>query len=712
MMSIKGKIIRIRASKGAWASCVITTDEGKDLNCAGTLPGITEGMRVTLTGDYTNHPKYGLQFSVTQCEIEIAYTREYAERYLKSGAVRGIGPETASKIVAKFGDDTMRIFEDGEFEKLTQVDGIGPVTAKKIKQSYNENSAYRKLLGYANLSLAKADALYRVYEEKALDVIKNTPYKIVYEVEGFGFKTVDEIALKNGWREDHPDRIAAAISYLLTKIGDEGHCYCSVEGLEENLNALIPTIDNEQRSEIIYEEIENNHIVIEDDGAVYSKRLFEAEDNIARNIAKMLKENFGELSQRKIDRAIQQMEEEVGFELEYHQKEAVSVSLKNRVSIITGGPGTGKSTIINAIVKGWLSNYPKYIDPLECIVLCAPTGKASRRMSEVTGLFAETVQRILVKQKNGDEKIENKLIIVDESSMLDILLADALVKLAERGNNRIVFIGDVNQLPPIGPGNFFRDLVESPCVPSITLQLCHRQSGTIATNAKRINDGSGFQALNFNDPSCSFIFADRDKARQTVIDAYLELLEKYGLRDTCVIVPMRKSGRSQTSADDLNVLLREEVNPIMEDTVEMEGCKFRVGDRVMVTANDYDKGIFNGDCGIVYSLDPDNGILLLEMDDRRIIELTAPGIRSLTFAYAITCHKAQGSEYKGVVIAHNREHAFMLQRNLLYTAITRAKKEVIIVGEPTALNLAMKKIPSFSRQTKLKIRLAKYTVSN
>lgn len=707
-MEIIGKITKINAIRDSWASCVITTDSDENITCVGNMHGLVLGMRIKAEGEYKQHAVYGNQFAVSSCELDVDFTKEYALRYLMSGAVKGVGPETAKKIVDTFGDDTMAVFEGSDYSVLAKVDGIGMRKAKKIHDSYTENNVYRKLLGYANLSISKADKLYKAYGDNALSMIKNKPYQIIYDIDGFGFKTVDDIALKNGWNETHPDRIGAAITYLLLQYAEEGHCYCTVNAIEENVGELLPNVEKHYFAESIAREIQAGNIVLEDGNIVYAKKLHSAESNVAKNLAEMIvnKDKLNLISLWKIEKAIADMESETGFVLEEHQKEAITSALTHRVSVITGGPGTGKSTIIKAIVNGWMTKYPGG-NPEEHIIQCAPTGKAARRMAERSGMSAETVQRILVKQRSEDaEPIENRLIIVDESSMLDIVLANAIIKIAINGNNNLVFIGDADQLPPIGPGNFLRDLVNSPCVPTITLKLCHRQSGTIALNAKRVNEGRGYATLDFKDPSCRFVYAEKQDARQKVLEQYHNLLSRYDVRDICVVVPMRKAGKSQTSADDLNRLIREEINPAMDSDVTLDGCNLRIGDRVMYTSNDYTKAIFNGDCGIISDFDTEFGSVFLDLDDGRVIELSKAEASNLIFAYAITVHKSQGSEFKAVVIAHNREHAFMLQRNLLYTAMTRAKEKVILVGEPAALNMAIQKVAALERQTKLQKRIA------
>lgn len=708
MNEIIGKITKINAIKENWASCVVSTDAGEQISCVGVMPGLVLGMRMKAEGEYKQHPTYGMQFNVKGCELEVAFTKEYALKYLGSGAVKGIGPETAKKIVAKYGDATMEIFENEDYEALTLVDGIGNRKAKKIIQAYTENNVYRKLLGYANLSLSKAEKLFQEYGENALSMIKYKPYDIIYDIDGFSFKTVDEIALKNGWNETHPSRLCAAVTYLLWQCSEEGHCYSTVDAVEENIKTLVPNVPAELIADAIAREIEAGRLILESGNILYTKKLHKAESKIAYNMAEMIvNSNNGKiLSHQKIQDAILEMEQESGFSLEEHQVEAVTTALTNRLTVITGGPGTGKSTIIKAIVCGWGKHFPTD-DVAEHIVLCAPTGKAARRMSERAGVFAETVQRILVRQRAEDaEPIRNKLIIVDEASMLDILLANAIIRIAAEGNNHLVFIGDADQLPPIGPGNFFRDIVNSPCVPSVTLRLCHRQTGTIALNARRINEGRGYATLDFDHPSCRFVYAEKQNARAKVLEQYHSLLSKYDIKDVCIIVPMRKSGKSQTSADDLNILIREEINPLTDSDVTLEGCNFRIGDRVMYTSNDYEKEIFNGDCGIVYDFDTEFGTVLLELDDGRNIELTKGEATKLVLAYAITVHKVQGSEFKAAIVALNREHAYMLQRNLFYTAITRAKQKVVIVGEPAALNIAIQRVSALERQTKLQKRIA------
>jgi len=701
---ISGKIIKIRYSKGAWAACVVELNNGSTIACSGTMPGIFEGMQIKAFGRHTVHLQYGPQFEVERSELNVGRSKEDALRYLSSGAVKGVGPVVAQKIVDCFGDKTMEIIEN-DWIRLTEIDGIGKTRAENIHKADAEANVYKKLLGYANLTMHKAEQLYNAYQEKAVEIIEKTPYQIIHDISGFGFKTVDAIALKNGHSESSPQRIAAAITFALTEIGSEGHCYCSIHELESFLNDLIPSVDNEAKSQILLEEIQNGRVILEDEGFVYAKRMYEAETQTAKRVVEMLKSKNFRVPKSYIEDAIAETEAENGFELETHQKEAVSVALQNQISIVTGGPGTGKSTIVKAIVKGWMKCFPEGSASEDHVVMCAPTGKAARRMSEVTGVFAETVQRILARQRGeGAETIENKLIIIDESSMIDISLASSIMAMASKGNNRIVFIGDINQLPPIGPGNFFRDLVNSPCVPSVTLRLCHRQFGTIALNAKKINDGDSFSSLNFNDESMQFKFAEKSDARAVVIDEYMKLLNKYGMKDVCVVVPIRKSGRSQTSADDLNVCIREKINPATP-TNTVNGVKFRVGDRVMNTTNDYEREIFNGDSGVIKDIDIENSTIIVETDDNRLVEFSFRQAESLVLAYAITTHKSQGSEFKGVVIAHNKEHYFILQRNLLYTAVTRAKKSVTLVGEPAAINIAIKKVPSQERKTKLRLRI-------
>jgi exodeoxyribonuclease V alpha subunit len=426
---------------------------------------------------------------------------------------------------------------------------------------------------------------------------------------------------------------------------------------------------------------------------------------MVRATAKLAFGNKLPVTDKQIESAIWEMELSEGFELEKMQKQAVFCAIKNRVSVITGGPGTGKSTITKAIVKAWMKQYAPHTDPNAHVVMCAPTGRAARRAAELSGVNGETIQRILARHAYEDA-LDTKLFILDEASMLDIRLASQLINLV-KDKHFLVLIGDVDQLPPIGPGHFFRDCVQSAFIPTVQLTLSHRQKGKIAVNANRVNMGEGFHALNIDDPSFQFVYARKDTAQQEVVRQYLALLEKgYSVQDVCCVVPMRKKGKSCTAADELNPIIRDAVNPPPADLPnDFRDEDLRPGDRVMNTENDYNRQVFNGDCGIVDSVDSTTGAITVLMDDGRYVDFSKNCASFLILAYVTTVHKAQGSEYKAVVVVQNVEHMHMLQRNLLYTALTRAKDELVLIGEPRAIDMAVGKIPALERNTCLKERI-------
>lgn len=720
-MTITGIIQHVRFNSGnGFAVLDIEEDNTGAYRClSGKIFEPKEGFRIIAEGDFTIHPKYGPQFTVTSSKVEIQKDTSSIFQYLSSGLFTGVGVILAHRIVSHFKEETLEIIEHSP-ERLVEVPGVSTRIANSIQRQHAENFVFQELAGMG-LTISQIHKLYEKYQEKAVYILKNTPYQPIYDISGFGFKTVDAIALKSGVKKNAPERVAAGITFVLTDIGNQGHCWCHVDNLAALINDLLPEISDKQIYEVVKKELEKGRIIQEGE-RVYAKTLYEAEMNAALGISMMLHSSeemamMGTLpvTEKMIRRSIQNTELDTGFTLDYCQKQAVMQALQNRLSVITGGPGSGKTTIITAIIDAWMSQYKRYRDPEECVLLCAPTGKAARRMSAVTGVHAETIQRILMRhskksEHDWDESDEPKLIILDEASMMDIVLANKLVSYA-RQKDFLVLIGDIDQLPPIGPGHFFRDCVSSPFIPTTKLEVSHRQKGAIAVNAKRVNDGQGMYALNLNDASFRFVPADKPVVRETVIKEYLDLLNQgYQLSDICCIVPIAKSGRSQTSASDLNLLLREKINPAPAGVAESDKKKLRVGDRVINTENDYDLEVFNGDCGIVDYISEDENVVRVLMDDGKLVDFNRVKATFLSLAYALTVHKTQGSQYRATIVVHSMEHNFMLQRSLLYTAITRATEQVVLVGEERAVNTAVSKIPALERNTALKERIKRLMV--
>lgn len=702
--------------KTAYAALRILSDEGIIVPVAGKIIRPQVGMRIEAEGEYDDHPKYGRQFKVTSCKTAVEKTYESVYQYLSSGFISGVSQILASRIIAKFGVNVVEEIIEKDPLRLCEIPGIGAATANKIAQSHAENFVYQELAAMG-LSISQVHKLYEKYGKSAISVLKTTPYKPVYDIEGFGFRTVDIIAQKSGIAADDPRRVAAAITYSLLNLGDDGHCWCHIDNFAELIKKTIPDVSDELISDQLIEEFDSGRI-IRDGDKVYAEQLYFAELSTAKGIAAMIEsgkkmqlEGKVPVDEMQVNRAIFEMECENGFELEAQQKEAVRTAMQNRICIITGGPGTGKSTIAQAIVNAWMRQYSSYADPNDHIVLCAPTGRAARRASELTHVNGETIQRILAHNTYADSE-DVKLFILDEASMMDIRLASRLLRLVAP-KHHLVLIGDVDQLPPIGPGHFFRDCVMSPFIPTVHLTLCHRQKGKIAINAKRINDGLGFHALNFDDPSFRFVYADKMDAQECVIKEYMKFLQKgYSVRDVCCVVPVRKTGKSATAAEDLNPLIRDIVNPLPPSKAQASDLdKLRVGDRVMNTENNYDLQVFNGDCGIVSAIDDATGAITVSMDDHRLVEFNRFNATFLILAYATTVHKAQGSEYKAVIVVNNREHYYMLQRNLLYTAVTRAREELVLIGENSAIDLAVAKIPALERNTSLREKIKEQIIT-
>lgn len=644
---IKGKIIQVIYTKNNFSVIKVRDTKGSVITASGKIFKPQIDMCIEMEGTFVKHPKYGTQFDVASSRISIEKTESAAVKYLSSGLIVGVGPILAKRIVEEFGPNVIEEVIEKDFTQLCKVKGISEDKAIKIAKSHSENFVYQELAAMG-LSISQIHKLHDKYGKDAVSVLKLTPYKPIYDIDGFGFKIVDRIAQKNGIAIDDPMRISAAITFSLTNIGEDGHCWCHIDSLAELIDKVIPEVPAEKVADQLVVEIDKGRIVRDGD-KVYAQALYWAEVSTAKGIAHMAHDSermntIGGLpiNDRQIDRAIREMEENRYIQLESHQKEAIRTSLRNRISVITGGPGTGKSTIAKAIVDAWMKQYPFGEDPNKHIVLCAPTGRAARRASELTGVKGETIQRIIFRR--AYEGIEEPLLfILDEASMLDIRLACSLIDLV-RDRHFLVLLGDVDQLPPIGPGHFFRDCVQCPFVPTTHLTLCHRQKGKIAVNAKRINDGMGFHSLNLEDPSFRFVYAEKDTAQDTVVDEYIKLLDKgYALKDICCIVPVRKTGKSKTSAEDLNPIIRDRVNPAAMFVKTPDPQKFRVGDRVMNTENDYDLQVFNGDCGIVSKVDDVSGIITLTMDDGRLVDFNRNMANFLILAYATTVHKAQGS---------------------------------------------------------------------
>lgn len=753
MAKYYGTIKQIYFTKGAWSSVRVLLDNGESINAAGAIVDPVIECPIKMDGKIEIHPTYGAQIKVTNSELDVDSSKSGMIAYLSSGLIKGVGDSLATRIVNHFGKNTFSIIEKTP-DRLMEVKGIKEKKKESIIEALSSQILFRKLyelLG-GRVTTNQAIKIIEEYKDDAIKVIKENPYQLIYDIDGFGFIKVDSIAKSSGIKEDSKERIGAAIVYVLRQLSNmEGHCYGTLNEIQERvvrvllpemkwakkkyMKGLLIALEDDCELELFHEENpvakenlpeldgwvkmyrmvvnkmadvlidEENagHIVI-DGECIYWSKIYMSEEESAQIIVDMCnKHPVRTISPNEIEWAIKKVEDEEGYELEEEQKQSVSTCLRNRFSIITGGPGRGKTTIIKAILEAWGDD--------DSVVLCAPTGRASQKMREATGRKAGTIHR-LVNNFLG----YGQLVICDEASMLDINLAHRLLKNSSECN--IILVGDVDQLEPIGPGSFFKDLVNSPLIPTVKLIKGHRNHGAIAKNASLINKGKRMKDYVFNN-NFSFIPVEKEKIQEKVLDKYLELRSRYGERDICVLTPMRQRSRGGVNA--INEIIRNKVNPYNSKNEKIKGCNFRIGDRIMQTKNMYKKevlynngmrdvGVFNGDCGKIMNINSDENQLTIRFDDGRTAVYNKYETENLTLAYAMTVHKSQGSEYKTVIVIHNMEHYIMLRKNLLYTAITRAKQEVVLMGEEKAFsdaasNVAAKVFGEIKRNTNLRIRM-------
>ena len=649
------------------------------------------GEELMFSGDFVNDAKYGLQFKVI-ASMPPLDNSDSIEAYLSSSFVKGIGKKLAQRIVQTFGSKSIEKLKQGGDDVLA-IKGITPAKLEDIQNSINASTIYMDIIEFFNglASVSQVEKIYLKYGNDAIKKLKKNPYCLITDIQGFAFKTVDALAQKANIPKNSPQRVEAAIVFTLQNLANSGHCFCDINCIYTEVNNLFNDLEV---SEDTFAECIGNLImqkkVYLDDNRLYWEELYKAETFVAKKTKELLATTPNEISYMQILNVLAKYESKIGFTLEEQQKNAIVMAVNNCISCITGGAGTGKSTIIKGIISV-ITEYTKHK-----IILAAPTGKASRRMAEVTELPASTIHKIVA--ENGGTPIENAFIILDEMSMTDILLAKDIFSLVGK-NSQIVLIGDVNQLAPVGAGSVFKDLLACKLVPKTALDVSHRCTGSIALNADKINNGVNCNNWVYDNQFLLYKSGKED-LQKDVVGMYLALAKKYDIKDIQLIVPMK--ARGTTAANVLNEIIRSHLNPA--PTGSSEG-KFRVGDRVMITKNNSRLDINNGDSGTITDIDVDDNITFVVLDDGREVELDAETAKNMQLAYAITCHKAQGQEYKCVVLAQSSEHYIMLQRNLLYTAVTRAKEKLVLVGETKSINLALRNTKQTKRETYLLQRL-------
>ena len=705
METIKGYVDHIiyRSAENGYTVLVLVCEE-EEITCVGVFSDIAEGENIEAKGEYTDHPTYGRQFKVHSFEEKALEDEIAIERYLGSGAIKGIGIALAARIVRRFKNDTFRIIEE-EPERLAEVKGISQRKAMEIADQVNAKKDLRQAMIFLQqygIHTNLAVKIYNTYGQRVYSVLKENPYQMAEDIDGVGFKTADEIASRVGIRTDSDFRIRSGILYTLLQASSEGHTYLPMEELTQRCSQLLEV--EGEHIEKHYMNLAMDRKVImhqsEEETQIYASTFYYMEANTA-TMLKQLDVSY-ETSDEVIEKRIRRIEKQTNIELDEQQICAVKEAVRNGLLIITGGPGTGKTTTINTIIRYF------EMEGLD-IFLAAPTGRAAKRMSETTGFEARTIHRMLEVnggpegaggfERNEKNPLETDVIIIDEMSMVDITLMYALLKAVLAGT-RLILVGDVNQLPSVGPGAVLKDIIESGQFHTVKLNKIFRQASTsdIIVNAHKINNG---EEIVLDNKSMDFFFLKRyeaDKIIQVTLQLIKQKLPKYvdaTEYDIQVLTPMRKG---LLGVERLNSILQMYLNPESPSKREKEygGVIFREGDKVMQVKNNYqleweirskyglciDKGtgVFNGDTGIIEEINFFAETLTVSFDEGRLVEYPFKLLEELELAYAITIHKSQGSEYPAVVIPLFQGPRMLMNRNLLYTAVTRAKKCVTIVG--------------------------------
>lgn len=679
---MKITVSKIRFQNGAFAIIVARNEQNENSVYLGDFPHLNVGAEYEVDVEEKMDPKWGKQYKVLSAQhISSAPANPDDVRlYLLSGVIFGCGPTTAQKIYDMFGDKSLDIIRK-DWTKLETIPGISSKKAQQIHDSEACAKSSSGLLGLPGMTKAKADKIFAYYGPDAANIVKSNPYQMVYDLKGIAFKTADAMAMQNGFTKEDPRRIGGAITFVLYELDKEGHCYCGKKKMTERVVELTETSE-ELVHKVLDQEVEAGRVIIEG-RSVYARKVYDTECETAETVMSLMfmPKRFTE---EEVTQALHDLQVP---NLVSEQIKSVIGSLSNNVYAITGGAGTGKTTVINTIAKV----YKSLCDGK--VVMCAPTGKAARRMTEATGCRAMTTARLC---KTESEHPENSLIICDEASMLDLWMAYDLMQVAEKGKNQIIFVGDVNQLPPVGAGTFFRDILESDIVKITQLIICHRQSGVIAENAHKVNRGANLSDLVFDGQHTSFIYGNTVEA---AVNAYKKAVAKYGVENVCLLLPFRQARGDVPATSSANFILRPAYNP----NTARKGCIFADGDRVLNLVNDPENDIANGDVGtVVYS-----GIdkFIVKMDSGAEITYNHSAEKHFDLAYALTIHKSQGSEYDCVILLLTNAAFIMLERNLVYTAVTRGKKEVIMMGDKKAYAIALHSQKAIKRNTKLVERM-------
>ena len=678
----------------------------------GIMPEVHVGSIFNLYGSWKIHPKFGQQFSFERCEETLPATVNGIMKYLGSGLIKGVGSVYAKRIVDTFGDDTLNIL-DNEPDRLSEVPGLGAKRVEMIKKSWVEQQEVKNIMLFLqshDVSTSLAAKIFKHYGNDSIAVITENPYRLADDIWGIGFKTADSIAKKLGYGHERFERLRSGIFYTLNKLSELGHCFSYRDELIKAAGELLE-VDEDLIAAPLDKMIKNNDL-IQDDTAIYLPVFYYSEVGTANRLLNLIDSGITMyMGTDMINSRTVAGSKSINYD--DSQIEAIKAALENKVFVLTGGPGTGKTTTTMGIIETYQERGAK-------ILLAAPTGRAAKRMSEVTRMEAKTIHRLLEMkpsegfQRNENNKLTGDVLIVDECSMIDIILMNSLMK-AVPDNMSVIFVGDVDQLPSVGAGKVLSDMLASGVIPYVRLDKIFRQAqkSRIITNAHKINHG---EMPYLTDKNSDFLFMAEEedelalersqKAADKIVKLCTEIMPQWKINpdDIQVLTPMR---RGAVGSAELNLRLQAALNP-ENVALKRAGFEYRVKDRVMQIRNNYDKAVFNGDIGIVTSISPEDNTLTVNFDGRRI-NYDVTDLDELVLAYATTIHKSQGSEFPYVIMPVMMSHYVMLQRNLLYTGVTRAKKGLIIVGEKKAVYIAVKNNKIVERNTKLAERLRNKT---
>lgn len=729
MITIEGIVetIVFRNDDNGYTICKLRCDK-EVVTIVGTIPFINESQEYSVQGEWTVHPKFGKQFKIESIHEIIPTTTSGIEKYLASGVIEGIGKVTAKKIVEFFGEDTIKIL-DSNIEKLEEIPGIGKKRINTIMKSYLEQRVTKDIIIFFQsygITVNMAMKIYKKFGVNCINIVKDNPYILTEYISGIGFRTADSIAKSLGIEKDSLFRIKSGVIYIINEFCAIGNTFIPMDRLRDKGMKLLE-IDSEKFDEGVYELIIDGKIkveVVDNIDAVYNMSYLYLEMSVTRKIVELATTNYDKLSLN-VNEKINDFESKANIKLANSQKEAIEGAFFNGIEVITGGPGTGKTTIINCIVSIFESLGLK-------VFMAAPTGRAAKRMAEATGREAKTIHRLLEIGSYSEEEvdeIENEtsaiecdVLIVDEASMVDISLMNALLKAMQVGT-RLIIVGDVDQLPSVGPGNVLRDIIESDAVKVVRLNEIFRQGqeSMIVQNAHLINEG---KMPILNTKNSDFYLeraADSEVMLEKIIGLVKTRLPKFNVewdsvRDIQVLSPMRKG---IMGIDNLNIQLQQVLNPKSKDKdeVEIKDMIFRVGDKVMQIKNNYTlkwsknnsseegKGVFNGDVGYITEISEDEDKITVCFEDDKIVEYEESDLDEITLAYAVTIHKSQGSEFPVVIMPMFMGPPLLMNRNLLYTGITRAKKLVVLVGNSKVVEFMKDNNRSFERYSGLKWRI-------